>query len=88
MRRRVLRRRTVKHSHSGSKASACGNVQAPVGGGGFGGVAKGHLVGGAGLAEGDNLVNVGRGGEAEGLDDFVQTRQRRLEVLVPCPVLR
>ena len=65
----------------GVEGFGCGNVQAPIRGGGFGSVAKGHLVGRAGLAEGDNLVNVGRGGEAERLDDFVQTRQRRLEGL-------
>ena len=63
----------------GVEGFGVGNVQAPIGGGGFWGVAKGHLVGGPGLAEGDDLVNVGRGSEAEGLDDLVQTRQRRLE---------
>jgi hypothetical protein len=56
------------------------NVQAPISGGGFGRVAKGHLVRGAGLAEGNYFVNVGRGGKAERLDQLVQTRQRRLEV--------
>jgi len=66
----------------GVEGFGCGNVQAPISGGGFGGVAKGHLVGGAGLAEGNYFVNVGRGGEAEGFDDFVQTRQRRLEARV------
>ena len=65
----------------GVEGFGLGNVQAPISGGGFGGVAKGHLVRGAGLAEGNYLVNVGRGGEAERLDDFVQTRQRRLEGL-------
>ena len=64
----------------GVEGFGVGHVQAPIGGGGFGHVAKGHLVGGAGLAEGDYLVNVGRGGEAEGLDDFVQTRQGGLRV--------
>ena len=64
----------------GVKGVGLGDVQAPVGGGGFGCVAKGHLVGGAGLAEWNYLVNVGRGGEAEGLDDFVQTGQGELRV--------
>jgi len=43
----------------GVEGFGVGNVQAPVGGGGFGGVAKGHLVGGPGLAEWNYLVNVG-----------------------------
>src|SRR5512136_1121984 len=64
----------------GVEGFGCRHVQAPISGGGFGGVAKGHLVRGPGLAEGNYLVNVGRGGKAERLDDFVQTRQRRLEV--------
>ena len=66
----------------GVEGFGCRDVQAPISGGGFGGVAKGHLVRGPGLAEWNYLVNVGGGSEAEGLDDFVQTRQRRLEARV------
>src|SRR3974377_647076 len=65
----------------GVEGFGCRHVQAPISGGGFGCVAKGHLVRGAGLAEGDYLVNVGGGGKAERLDEFVQPRQRRLEGL-------
>ncbi len=64
----------------GVEGSGRRDVQAPVRGGGFGRVAKGHLVRGAGLAEGYYLVHVGRGGKAERLDDFVQTRQGKLRV--------
>ena len=66
----------------GVEGFGVGNVQAPIGGSGFGGVAKGHLVRSPCLAEGNYFVDVGRGGEAERLDDFVQTRQRRLEARV------
>ena len=65
----------------GVEGFGCRHVQAPISGGGFGGVAKGHLVRGAGLAEGNYLVNVGRGGKAEGLNHLVQPRQRWLEGL-------
>ncbi len=63
----------------GVEGFGLGDVQAPVGGGGFRGIAKGHVVGGAGFAEGNDFVNVGGGSEAEGFDDFVQPGERGLE---------
>lgn len=64
----------------GVEGFGCRHVQAPVSGGGFGGVAKGHLVRGPGLAQGNYFVNVGLRIEFERLNKLVQTGQDGLRV--------